>query len=130
MRHQRPLGNMVKPLVGAGCIVLDRAERNVLMVFNNHSQKWGFPKGHSELGETIRRTAKRELHEETGLRCVLGSDTFRGIEHLYFYTNHVFGEINIQDSREIGFVRWITVDDLKTLHDSELQTDVRYWLKH
>lgn len=35
-----------------------------------HAGHWGFPKGHSESGETPIQTAERELLEETGLRPV------------------------------------------------------------
>lgn len=39
-----------------------------LLIKNQRSAHWGFPKGHMERGETPQDTAKREVLEETGLR--------------------------------------------------------------
>lgn len=39
-----------------------------LLIKNQRSSHWGFPKGHMERGETPYDTAKREVLEETGLR--------------------------------------------------------------
>jgi len=38
-----------------------------LVIKNNRSAHWSFPKGHVEPGETYEQTAKREVLEETGL---------------------------------------------------------------
>lgn len=38
-----------------------------LLIKNNGSANWGFPKGHKERGETSIETAKREVLEETGI---------------------------------------------------------------
>lgn len=49
-----------------------------------HAGHWGFPKGHSEQGETPMQTASRELLEETGLmiRRFLSEKIF---EETYFF---------------------------------------------
>lgn len=38
-----------------------------LLIKNNRSKYWTFPKGHVEIGENEKQTAKREIKEETGL---------------------------------------------------------------
>ena len=38
-----------------------------LLIKNNRSSNWGFPKGHMEDNETAEETAKREVLEETGI---------------------------------------------------------------
>ncbi len=45
----------------------DSGVRRFLLIKNNRSSHWGFPKGHIEKGETEIATAKREVLEETGL---------------------------------------------------------------
>ncbi len=42
-------------------------EPRFLLIKNNRSSHWGFPKGHMEKGETAYDTAKREVLEETGI---------------------------------------------------------------
>lgn len=41
---------------------------------------YGFPKGHMEQGETERKTALREIKEETGITAVIVGD-FRKVDH-------------------------------------------------
>jgi len=50
-----------------GVIMRDNSINQVLLVYGRKSQKWGFPKGHMEYGETEKETALRELKEETGI---------------------------------------------------------------
>lgn len=44
-----------------------KGEPRFLVIKNNRSAHWSFPKGHIEPGETWEETAKREVLEETGL---------------------------------------------------------------
>ncbi|MDR2647098.1 MAG: NUDIX domain-containing protein [Oscillospiraceae bacterium] len=46
-------------------------EPRFLLIKNNRSTHWGFPKGHVEANETAEQTAHREVLEETGLRVDL-----------------------------------------------------------
>ncbi len=49
----------------AGGVVLN-AQRNILVV-NQKGRSWSLPKGHVEQGETLERTARREIYEESGI---------------------------------------------------------------
>lgn len=52
--------------ISAGAIVFRRGpiRQYLLLDYGSH---WDFPKGHMEPGETAEVTARRELHEETGI---------------------------------------------------------------
>ena len=45
----------------------------ILLIKNNKSGYWSFPKGHVENGETEEETAKREIKEETGIDVYIDS---------------------------------------------------------
>lgn len=55
----------------AGGIVCDQQER-VLLAHRPKYDDWTLPKGKLDPGETLSQCALREVHEETGFRCVLG----------------------------------------------------------
>lgn len=59
-----------------GAVVLRQInnETRLLLIKNNRSTHWGFPKGHMERGETPEQTAKREVLEETGLNIEIIPD--------------------------------------------------------
>lgn len=53
-----------------GVVIRDAAgELEVLLVHRPESADWSFPKGKMDEGETLGRTAEREVEEETGYRC-------------------------------------------------------------
>lgn len=55
--------------VSSGGIVYKVTARGVSVAFIRDSAgKWTFPKGHVERHETIEKTARREVREETGLK--------------------------------------------------------------
>jgi 8-oxo-dGTP diphosphatase len=54
-----------------GIVVRDGA---VVLVHRPRYDDWTFPKGKAHDGETDEECAVREVHEETGLRCMLGDE--------------------------------------------------------
>ena len=55
---------MHKKIIAGGVVI---GPNNKIVVVNQNNDSWSLPKGHVEKGETILQTAKREIHEETGL---------------------------------------------------------------
>lgn len=45
-----------------------------LIIKNRRSTHWSFPKGHVEMGETLKETAEREVFEETGIHIDIVPD--------------------------------------------------------
>ncbi|HNS49320.1 MAG TPA: NUDIX domain-containing protein [bacterium] len=56
----------MKKTFSAGGVVLNR--RNQVLVVNQRGRAWSLPKGHLEPGEEPLAAARREIHEETGLK--------------------------------------------------------------
>ena len=59
----------------AGVVLLREADgqREVLIVHRPGRADWSLPKGKLEQGERAKEAALREVLEETGVRCVLGT---------------------------------------------------------
>ncbi len=79
---------------------------------------WTFPKGHVERGETPRRAALREVHEETGWRCRVRktlelarySFTRQGrkvSKRVRWYLMEPLSKNGKPDAREIFGVNWL-----------------------
>lgn len=107
----------------AGCIIID--ESKVLLV-QQSSGNWGFPKGHLEKNETEIEAAIRETKEETNLdvkiiepnvRYSIEYDTEKGThkEAVYFLASKISENIVRQES-EIGEIKWFSFEDaIKTI---------------
>lgn len=64
--HYNPIRNENNEILKAGCVILNE-KGEVLLIGNLEGDKWAFPKGHAEEGETMEQVALREIKEETGL---------------------------------------------------------------
>jgi 8-oxo-dGTP pyrophosphatase MutT (NUDIX family) len=95
---------------------------DVLIVFQNKSQKWGFPKGHMTRNELYKKEyfkcAKRELFEETGIDLRTLQHTKYGsviIGNKLFFVIEVkkeFIETNPLDVCEIEKIQWVKRKEL------------------
>jgi 8-oxo-dGTP pyrophosphatase MutT (NUDIX family) len=66
--------------ISCGAVVYKMTQNGVpifLLVNSKRSDRWGFPKGHIENGESETETAKREIFEETGIKNVKFVENFR-----------------------------------------------------
>lgn len=79
---------------------------------------WTFPKGKLDPGETDEQAARREVHEETGLECVLGHELptvryrdgkGRQKQVRYWEMTVAAGEFAVND--EVDELAWLSVDD-------------------
>lgn len=83
---RRKVGHDKLILNYAGCIIFDDQNR-LLLQKRSDCEKWGFPGGMVELGESVKETAVREVKEESGLDVEITS--LYGVYSKYFaeYTN-------------------------------------------
>ncbi|HEV8666730.1 MAG TPA: NUDIX hydrolase [Candidatus Paceibacterota bacterium] len=133
------------PRDSAGGIVLGSDGKMVLV--NQGSNVWSFPKGGVEQGETLLEAAKREIGEECGItdltlveelgsykRRMIGKggigevmDRPESTRTLFLFTTSQT-EITPQDG-EIVAVRWVSIDEalelLTHLKDKEFLVSVR-----
>ena len=77
----RPDAPVVSELA-AGAVLVDPRSGQVLLLHHRGEDRWCFPKGHVEPGESLLGAAIREVHEETGiadveLRREVASTTYR-----------------------------------------------------
>ena len=56
-----------EPLIVVGAAAVVQRQQALLLVKRTDNHAWGLPAGSKELNESTLTTAKRELHEETGL---------------------------------------------------------------
>jgi 8-oxo-dGTP diphosphatase len=98
------------------------ASVEVLLVHRPKYDDWSLPKGKCEPGESDDRCAWREVHEETGLRCVLGDELAtsrytdgrgRPKEVRYWAMQPDGGRFEPND--EVDEVRWLELDAARAL---------------
>lgn len=114
-----------------GIIYYHENDETYLLVLGKKSYKWGFPKGHMELGETEEETAIREFYEETGITIensyLLNKIRFKN--NIYFKVNCPRKpKINVQDTNEIVKVSWMSLNDILSLPKNALNFGLKSWL--
>jgi len=116
-----------------GIILFDVDLKKYLLVYGKKSQKWGFPKGHMEQGETEEQTALREFMEETGL--VLTKPLKKKIRfrnNIYFFvtihTDEMYQKISIQDKNEIEMAKWFSMTDILCLNMDVCNFGLKNWI--
>jgi 8-oxo-dGTP diphosphatase len=68
-------GDAGRVLAAGGVLYRDRdGQLEVLLVHRPKYDDWTFPKGKLDPGESFEDAARREVEEETGLRCQLGRE--------------------------------------------------------
>lgn len=123
----------IEPLIHKSCgaIVYRRCPEGLefLVLNEQHSDKWGFPKGHMERGESEYDTARREVFEEAGFTPEFEQD-FReeihyrisasGEKSVVYFLSEYDGPITIRQN-EIAAYAWIKPELAREyLHRSNL----------
>ncbi|HEY4349395.1 MAG TPA: NUDIX hydrolase [Gaiellaceae bacterium] len=119
---------MTADVRAAGGVVLRAG--NVLLVHRAHYGDWTLPKGKLDPGETWEDAARREVEEETGLRCEPGEEVGRTYyvdgrgrdkEVRYF---RMVADSEPFAQNEVDEIRWIPLEQAGDLlsypHDREL----------
>ncbi|MBK9179527.1 MAG: NUDIX hydrolase [Acidimicrobiales bacterium] len=107
-------GVVVRPAHGAGV--------EVLVVHRPKYDDWSLPKGKLDPGETEAACARREVWEETGLRCSLGRelatveyhDRFGRPKTVRYWEMQVEGG-TFEPNREVDEIRWLPPDEAASL---------------
>ncbi len=79
---------------------------------------WSLPKGKLEPGETDSEAAIREVFEETGLECILGSEMgsieyvdHQGLHKVVRYWAMTVGSGEFHSNDEVDEARWLPVPE-------------------
>lgn len=120
--------------IAAGALVQPPDGDEVLLLHHVAEQRWCFPKGHIDAGETAREAALREISEESGLSEVELGDEITSVTYrfydpardtsvvkttLYFLARATTRDLELEPTFDQG--RWASVVDAKHLvaYDSE-----------
>lgn len=112
-------------------------ELRFLLIKNNRSSHWGFPKGHMEKGETPKQTAVREVLEETGVHISIidgfsseskyriGSKVEKRVEVFLASTQDTQTVIQKEEIEDYIWLRYPeALEMLKFENDKEILTEV------
>ncbi len=91
---------MHKKIVAGGVVI---GPNNKIVVVNQNNDSWSLPKGHVEKNETILEAAKREIHEETGLKI----NKLKFIKKLGIYERFSFNKGALSDNPKQMAIRHI-----------------------
>lgn len=119
IKNRRPAIDEVVREPTAGGVVFRHAPGNPkqieILLIADSKGRWTIPKGHIEEGESARRTAEREVCEETGLAEVkvldwLGKINFRYRRgsSLVLMTTEIFLVKAVGDTNDIKKEKWMT----------------------
>ena len=111
----------------AGVILFNKSKSKILSVQNNYVKKngkWGLPKGHLEVYETISKAAQRELYEETSLRIEISmSDPKIKINNttyfIYYIDESIIENLNIIDTNEIKDIKFLDINTIPSMNTNK-----------
>lgn len=120
-----------------GIILYNENIKKYFLVYGRKSNKWGFPKGHMEEGETEEETALREFFEETGYHF----DSNIQLNKKYIVKNNIYFKINISNSNELLQIRssipddneiekteWFSIQDILSMNIKSLNFGLKTWV--
>ena len=119
--QQHPHTSSTPNHIRCGGIIFNHDKTKLLVIMNkylhdfNGCEKWGLPKGHIEINESIQSCAMREIYEETNLNVIIDDTTphIRDKEEIYYilYANETV-PVFAHDTNEIAKVLWKPINEL------------------
>lgn len=107
-----------------GAIIYRREKDKIeyLLLLQNRSRTWSFPKGHMEMNETEEETALREISEEVGITATLIPDFRQAVKYrtglinreVVLFLAKATGKPVIREKEILEF-RWVSAAKAKTL---------------
>lgn len=120
-----------------GIILYDIQNKKYFLVKGKKSNKWGFPKGHMEEGESEIDTARREFYEETGYNLPFSSSMDKKYivkNNIYFiviiehYNDLIQISEEIPDKNEIQELKWLSINDILSKNIKDLNFGLKTWI--
>ncbi len=116
----------VKQVRAAGGVVWRRRkgrDLEIVLVHRPRYDDWSLPKGKAHRGESDESTALREVEEETGLRCRLGTElatvrytTDRGeAKTVRWWSMTVRKDLGFAPDDEVDEMRWVSLAGFERL---------------
>ena len=106
----------------AGCVLINRENKQIGLVYRKKCDDYSFPKGHLEKDETLYECAIRETEEETGRKCkllfekeigIIEYTNFEGNIKTYMYLAIDEGVTDrIIDEKDKEELVWVNYDDV------------------
>jgi len=106
-----------QPIRSAGAVVLAEgdAEPRVLIVHRRRQCDWTLPKGRMRLLESARAAARREVWEETGVRCAEGRCVLdvtwrngrRRLRRIAYWLLVPTGDEGFDPTHEVAAIAWL-----------------------
>ena len=79
----RPTAPIVSELAAGAVLLSPRGDR-ALLLHQRDEDRWCFPKGHVDPGESLARAARREIREETGLSNIRLGDELLEVSYRFY----------------------------------------------
>lgn len=118
---------------GAVLYKIQNNEPLFLLIKSKRSERWGFPKGHIEKGETELETARREIFEETGIKDIKFMEGFKKEDiyiiegtlpetkgritekHSVYFLAEALSEPVSYDKEEVSELKWADIEESEEL---------------
>lgn len=109
-----------------------RQQQCVLVVHRPKYDDWSLPKGKADGDETDERTAVREVHEETGHECKLGTpittshyvDRKGRPKRVRWYRMETITDHGFTPNDEVDEIRWVPITTVAELLSYDRERDV------
>tara|TARA_Y100000389_G_C17306202_1_gene435554 strand:- start:4 stop:423 length:420 start_codon:yes stop_codon:yes gene_type:complete len=104
-------------------------EWRLALVQGDEAGKWGLPKGHTEYGESLEKTAIRELYEETGVQLenVDSNNSWRCENCMLFAVVLEKPVELVPQDTEIRRAGWFSIQELLNLHPTTMNRGLRLY---